>query len=197
MIETLIFKANILNILAGYYCEPDEEFFFNYEIRRIFVDNSEKIDSELGTYAKIIVDSLNNYSNLDLLREYTKIFLGPFDIIAHPYASVYLEGYTLNGEITQRILHFYNQCGLLFDEDVKDLPDNIVVMLQFLNYLFENEIQGNNDFLNIDWKSKRNEFVDLYIITWVPKFIEKIINGTQNEFYKKLALFTKKFFEVI
>jgi len=108
-----------------------------------------------------------------------------------------LEGYTLNGEITQRILHFYNQCGLLFDEDVKDLPDNIVVMLQFLNYLFENEIQGNNDFLNIDWKSKRNEFVDLYIITWVPKFIEKIINGTQNEFYKNLALFTKKFFEVI
>ena len=195
--ENLLQMSNITNFLAAYYCEPDDEIFYNEELNKVFFDNCKIFDDELYKYAKNTIDALKKYSNNELLQEYTRIFLGPFEAIAHPYASVYLEGYILNGEVTQKILHFYNYCGLLFEEDVKDLPDNIVVMLQFLHYLFTCEMQGNENFPEFDWTEKRKEFIDLYLNTWIPKFTEQIITGTQNEFYKNLALFTKKFFEII
>jgi len=196
-VENLLQMSNITNFLAAYYCEPDDEIFYNEELNKVFFDNCKIFDDELYKYAKNTIDALKKYSNNELLQEYTRIFLGPFEAIAHPYASVYLEGYILNGEVTQKILHFYNYCGLLFEEDVKDLPDNIVVMLQFLHYLFTCEMQGNENFPEFDWTEKRKEFIDLYLNTWIPKFTEQIITGTQNEFYKNLALFTKKFFEII
>lgn len=195
--ENLLQMSNITNFLAAYYCEPDDEIFYNEELNKVFFENCKIFDDELSIYAINTIDALKKYSNNELLQEYTRIFLGPFEAIAHPYASVYLEGYILNGEVTQKILHFYNNCGLLFEEDVKDLPDNIVVMLQFLHYLITCEMQGNESLPEIDWTEKRKEFIDLYLNTWIPKFTEQIISGTQNEFYKNLALFTKKFFEII
>jgi len=196
-VENLLQMSNITNFLAAYYCEPDDEIFYNEELNKVFFENCKIFDDELSKYAINTIDALKKYSNNELLQEYTRIFLGPFEAIAHPYASVYLEGYILNGEVTQKILHFYNNCGLLFEEDVKDLPDNIVVMLQFLHYLITCEMQGNENLPEIDWTEKRKEFIDLYLNTWIPKFTEQIITGTQNEFYKNLALFTKKFFEII
>jgi len=196
-VENLLQMSNITNFLAAYYCEPDDEIFYNEELNKVFFENCKIFDDELSKYAINTIDALKKYSNNELLQEYTRIFLGPFEAIAHPYASVYLEGYILNGEVTQKILHFYNNCGLLFEEDVKDLPDNIVVMLQFLHYLITCEMQGNENLPEKDWTEKRKEFIDLYLNTWIPKFTEQIITGTQNEFYKNLALFTKKFFEII
>ncbi len=186
-----------MNIMSGFYCEPDTEFLQNIEIHQLFLKNSLSIDNELYEYAKNIIESIEKYSYLEMLQDYTKIFLGPFEVVAHPYASVYLEGYTLNGEITQEILHFYNYCGLLFDEDVKDLPDNIVVMFQFLHYLLNSEINGNDNLPTVNWTEKRKEFIEKYLNTWIPEFADKIITGTENQFYQNLGLFTKKFFQII
>lgn len=195
--EKLINKANILKILTAYYCEPDPEIFWDKELHKILIDNANAIDQEIYELAANIVQSLNHTDHHELLQEYSRIFLGPFEVIAHPYASVYLDGYTLNGETTQKILHFYNHCGLLFDEDSKDLPDNIVVIFQFLHYLAECEINGNDEFPNINWNEKRKEFLELFLNKWLPEFTEKIYNGTNNEFYKNLANFTRKFLEIV
>lgn len=194
--EKLIATANVYNYLAAFYCEPDAEVFWNADYQQLFYDNCSMINPELSSYANAINMSINETTHLELLQEYTKIFLGPFEIIAHPYASIYLEGYSLNGEVTQNILHFYNNCGLLFDENVKDLPDNIVVVFQFLHYLLDCEINGNDSFPDINWAEKRQEFFKLYVSSWVPKFTEKIINGTNNMFYKNLAILTNKFLEI-
>jgi len=196
-VERLISLANLTNILSGFYCEPDTEFLRNEEVKQIFLKDSLAIDNELFDYAKNIVESIKKYSDLEILQEFTKIFIGPYEVLAHPYASVYLDGYTLNGESTQKILHYYNHCGLLFDEEIKDLPDNIVIMLQFLHYLLNSEINGGDIMPNINWSEKRKEFIDLYLRTWIPEFTERIINGTQNEFYKNLGKYTNKFFHII
>lgn len=194
--EKLIAKANIFNYLAAFYCEPEQDILWNQDFQQLFKDNCFIIDQELYNGASETIESLNNFSQLELMQDYSKIFLGPFEVVAHPYASIYLEGYTLNGEVTQNILHFYNQCGLLFDEEAKDLPDNIVVIFQFLHYLLESEINGNENFHDINWSIKRKEFTDLYVKTWVPKFTEQIFEGTTNEFYKNLAKFTNKFLQI-
>jgi TorA maturation chaperone TorD len=77
------------------------------------------------------------------------------------------------------------------------LPDNIVIIFQFLHYLLDNEINGNDDFPEIDWAEKRKEFIKLYVNTWVPEFSQRIIDGTNNEFYQNLAKFTKRFLQII
>lgn len=195
--EKLIAKANIFNYLSAFYCEPETEIFWDRDFQQLFTDNCSEFDQELFNYATEVINSLNKFSQLELMQDYSKLFLGPFEVIAHPYASIYLEGYTLNGEITQNILHFYNNCGLLFDEETKDLPDNIVVIFQFLHYLLESEINGNENFPDINWVQKREEFTDLYVNSWVPKFTKQIYEGTTNEFYKNLTKFTNKFLQIV
>ncbi len=197
IVDNLITKANIFNFLVALYCEPDAEVLWNENFQKLFLDNVSEIDKEIYGYAFNIVKSLEQTTQIELLQEYSRIFLGPFEVIAHPYASVYLEGYTLNGEITQNILHFYNTCGLLYDEEVKELPDNIVIIFQFLHYLTQCEINGNEDFPDIDWSAKMKEFLEKYVDTWIPEFTENIINGTQNEFYRNLALLTRKFLQIV
>ncbi|MEJ5287121.1 MAG: Cytoplasmic chaperone TorD [Candidatus Kapaibacterium sp.] len=193
--EKIIAIGNVANILSAFYCQPEDGIFLDSNLHTLLVENAKSISPQLETLASQLINSISEYDNLTLLREYTRIFLGPFEIIAHPYASVYLDNYHLNGETTEKILHFYNECGLLFDEQVNDLPDNIVPVLQFLYYLVKSYVSGNQDFPNIDWIQKIGLFTDLYMKTWIPLMCEKILQGTENNFYKNLALFTKKFLE--
>ncbi|MFN3781597.1 MAG: molecular chaperone [Candidatus Kapaibacteriota bacterium] len=183
--------------MTAFYCEPDVDLFCNNKFLELFLKTSKDLDEELYSYAVEIFNYLRNASELELMQEYSKTFLGPFGVVAHPYASVYLENYTLNGKSTQKILNFYNECGLLFDENVRDLPDNVVVVLQFLHYLLYSENFGNDEYPNIDWGAKRKEFLNLYVKSWSPQFTEKIKSITNNKLYKNLALMTEKFFEIL
>ncbi len=194
--ENITAKADLLKFLTAFYCEPDVDIFRNNEFLELFVKTSKDINEELHLYAVEILNYLKNASELELMQEYAKTFLGPFGVVAHPYASAYLDNYTLNGKSTQKILNFYNECGLLFDENVRDLPDNIVVILQFLHYLLHCENFGNEEYPNIDWGAKRKEFLDLYVKSWIPQFTEKVKSVTNNTLYRNLALMTEKFFEI-
>lgn len=195
--ENIAAKANFLNLLAALYCEPDLELFQEREFLELLIKTSKDISENLYNYAVEIASYLKDASELELRQEYTRTFLGPFGVVAHPYASVYLDDYVLNGESTQKILNFYNECGLLFDESIRDLPDNIVVVLQFLHYLLHCEINGNEDYPNLNWEAKRKEFVELYVKSWVSQFTEKIKSVTNNKLYRNVAQITEKFFEIL
>jgi TorA maturation chaperone TorD len=94
----LINMANLSNMLTALYCEPHPEYFRDKTLHSLLLENTNNLDVELNDYATKMVNSLETIPHIELLKEYTRLFLGPFEIIAHPYASVYLDGYTLDGE---------------------------------------------------------------------------------------------------
>ncbi|MFN2356106.1 MAG: molecular chaperone, partial [Desulfopila sp.] len=70
----------------------------------------------------------------DLLVEYARLFVGPFELLAPPYGSVYLEtGRRLMGDSTIAVQHMYTNAGLTLD--VQEAPDHIALELEFMHYL--------------------------------------------------------------
>jgi len=70
------------------------------------------------------------------LVEYSRLFLGPFKLVAPPYGSVWLDKQkTVMGDSTARVAAFYHAQGLQLTDDFPELPDHIAVELEFLSYL--------------------------------------------------------------
>ena len=68
-------------------------------------------------------------SSLDALAvEHARLFIGPFQLIAPPYGSIYLDDTkTVMGDSTAKVAAFYHNCGLTLAEDFHELPDHFAV----------------------------------------------------------------------
>ena len=135
-------------------------------------------------------EALQKYSNDDLLVEYAKLFVGPFELKAAPYGSVYLEGGKVMGESTVKVLELYKEEGLAMDADFTDLPDHITVELEFMYYLAFKEVEAleeKNTEKAAYYLDARESFQQNYLAKWVGPFCRKIKEGTDNEFYNALA----------
>lgn len=131
------------------------------------------------------------YSEEELSIEYARLFVGPFELKAPPYGSVYLDGgRRVMGDSTMEVVRIYEEAGLAMDKDFKELPDHIAVELEFMYYLIYKEVEA----LEKSEKDKalafgeiRNHFFNRFFSPWIPPFCEKIKEATDNHFYIALA----------
>jgi len=192
--------CKVINILIALFCEPDKEIIHNQEVYDVLIVHSEKISQDLHELSLAIKDSAFQYSQEEILVDYSKLFLGPFTTIAPPYGSVYLDNNVLMGDSTQSVLNYYNECGLKFDEDLKDLPDNIVVELEFIYFLLFNRLNLYNE-NNLEGAEQvtiqLKYFTEKYFNSWVIQFCARIINGIENGFYVNLAKYLKSIINMI
>jgi TorA maturation chaperone TorD len=138
-----------------------------------------------------MANALQKHSDEELSIEYAKLFVGPFELKAPPYGSVYLEKERrVMGDSTMEVLQMYQQAGLTIKENFKELPDHITVELEFMYYLIFREIE----FINTSkydeaakCLEKQNIFLHQYLGQWMWEFCEKIKGGTDNEFYQSLG----------
>jgi TorA maturation chaperone TorD len=131
------------------------------------------------------------------LVEYTRLFIGPFGTLAPPYSSVYFGSNTIMSEETVWVINFYERAGLSFNQEkIKDAPDHVAVETEFLYHLIFNEIKefeaGNIDKAQHLLNSQR-EFLVRHYKQWLPKFCMKILEHTNNDYYKALAECIGKF----
>ncbi|MBI5846919.1 MAG: molecular chaperone TorD family protein [Nitrospirae bacterium] len=131
------------------------------------------------------------YNNEELLVEYARLFIGPYELNAAPYGSIYLdEGRTIMADSTSRVNDFYRQMGLDMDADFSELPDHIAVELEFMYYLSFQQTEalkkGATD-KALHFVRAQEEFLDRFMGTWVPVFCERIKAGTDNTYFEALA----------
>lgn len=189
--ESLCKTFQLLSVL---FCEPDREIIHSKDVYDALTRSSEIISKDLFDLSKEIKNSVYTFPYDEILVEYTRLFLGPFTTIAPPYGSVYLDNNILMGDSTQEVLRYYNQCGLKFDEELKDLPDNIVVEMEFIYYLLFNRLEAlneGNEESNEDITRQLSFFNETFFVPWVPQFCDRIINGSENGFYVNLAKYLK------
>ena len=141
--------------------------------------------------------AIQKYSDQDLAVEYAKLFVGPFELKAPPYGSVYLDKERrVMGDSTMEVIRMYQEEGLSIDKDCKELPDHIAVELEFMNYLIYREIDTCvKSKLDDAIKDLKNQeiFLKKYLGTWVPGFSKAIIENSNNHFYINLAKCTAVF----
>jgi putative dimethyl sulfoxide reductase chaperone len=122
---------------------------------------------------------------------YTRLFLGPPEMLAPPYASFYLDrGRGVMGPSTVEIMKLYGAAGLVLDNDFDQTPDHVSVMLEFLYYLaFREDIAAARNDLEekARFEEKKLYFLNTYVTTWIPRFCAKITSADEHPFYTGLG----------
>lgn len=123
-----------------------------------------------------------------------KLFVGPFELLAPPYGSVYLEkSRIVMGESTFDVEKIYVSEGLKLE--LKEAPDHIAVEIEFLsylNYLQVEALKANNPETADGYRTKQLYFLNEHVSRWVFDFVEKVERFSQTEFYKRVAFLTAK-----
>ncbi len=129
--------------------------------------------------------------------DFSKLFVGPYEMSAAPYGSVYLEeGRKMMGDSTLDVKNRYREAGLDTAKTFKDAPDHISAELEFMYYLIFKEIEAfsNSDTETaIGFIQKQKSFLKDHLMAWVPEFANSISENAENPFYRNLAKVTTAF----
>ena len=137
-------------------------------------------------------------ADLEALKvDFSKLFVGPYNLSAAPYGSVYLESdRKMMGNSTQDVRKRYREAGLDTAKTFKDAPDHISAELEFMYYLIFKEVEAfaSSDIETaIGFIEKQKSFLEDHLIAWVPEFASSIIENAKNSFYTNLAHATTAF----
>ncbi len=181
--------SNVYRLLSACFYEPDRELFLEENLCGNLQVLLEKICPEAVMSAEQMGKEIHDGVQIDLALEHAALFVGPFELLAPPYGSVYLEeGNRLMGDTTIAVQKIYAENGL--ELDVQEPADNISFELEFMHYLYclEADSVVNDNGENVqDISEVRKDFLEAYLISWIPQFCERIRQGTDNLFYHSLA----------
>jgi len=137
-------------------------------------------------------------ANLEPLKiDFSKLFVGPYKLLAAPYGSVYLDSERkIMGDSTLDVKNRYREAGLDTAKTFKDAPDHISAELEFMYYLIFKEIEAfaNSDIETaIGFIQRQKSFLEDHLMAWLPEFANSITENAENPFYPNLAKATVAF----
>jgi TorA maturation chaperone TorD len=172
-------RLDSYKLLSACYYLPEEE---------TCVKLAELEEAMAGEYAKAAehVSGMRGETEIEQLKiDYSRLFVGPFNLLVPPYGSVYLEGgRRVMGDSTLDAQKRYREVGLDISGDI--------------DYLIFKEIEalGNSDFENaIDYLKKQQGFLEDHLGVWAPKLADEMEKNANTEFYRNLGRSTKVFVE--
>jgi len=189
-------RAVFCRLLAACYYEPGPEFA-EEKVFDAMQEAAQRIDAELAAGAARLNEASRAEALDALLLDYTRLFLGPNDILAQPYGSLWLSGEkTLMQDSTMAVQRLYGEGGFALDENFRELPDHIAAELEFLYLLIHREAQArqadNADALRSVTDLKKR-FLDAHLSAWIGPFTAAMQSGARSGFYRALAGLTKRF----
>ena len=189
-------RADLARLLAACYYEPGPEF----AEERVFDAMREAaatVDPALAEVAERIGRGFAATGGDELLVDYTRLFLGPVDILAKPYGSVWLDADApLMGDSTMAVLQHYEDGGFEVDEGFRDLPDHVAVELEFLYVLLfrlaDASMRGDEATLR-GADTMRRRFLAEHLGAWIGPFATAVRGGAESTFYRELASLAERF----
>jgi len=184
-------KGDFYKLLAACFYRPRKKLFLEEHVFEHLTALSQEICPEAVSSIIQMGKAFSSCDEEELLVEYAGLFVGPYELKAPPYGSVYLEGERkVMGDSTLQVVNLYEEAGLVIDQSFKELPDHIAVELEFMYYLIHKEVEAlersEKDKATV-LKETRNHFFNRLFSPWVPPFCEKMKESTNNPFYINLA----------
>lgn len=116
--------------------------------------------------------------------DHAKLLIGPFGMLAPPYASMYLEAADrVDGQVTRRIAHSYAESGLQWSGNRTGPADHAAVLFEFLYYLLYRSVRDEDPAM----VERAKRFACTYVLSWTPRFFKAMHEGAQTSFYRDLA----------
>jgi len=180
------YRRDLYKLLSDCYHLPDEEL----------IENLNGLDTKIRGLFSDLANFCPGISDISSLTiDYSKLFVGPYGLLASPYGSVYLEGKSqVMGNSTIDVKKRYAEEGL--DIGLKEAPDHIAIELEFMYFLIFQEITAfnNQDYNEVNrYQGKQKAFLETHLGVWVSDFTDKVAENAETVFYKNLARLTKSF----
>ncbi|MFQ6091490.1 MAG: molecular chaperone [bacterium] len=135
----------------------------------------------------------------ELVLEYTRLFLGPGPHIS-PHESVHRADESrpglMWGDSTVEVKKLVEWLGLSYGEEYRGMPDHISVELELMQKITEREKeaweQQDRDTVArcLEYEKK---FIDEHLLRWIPTFCDRVMEGSQLDFYREMARVTKEY----
>ncbi len=184
-------NSDCYRFLSACFCQPQKNLLMEEMLLKNLTMNLQQINPVAALYSASMEESICEYSDEELAVEYAGLFLGPFEIKAPPYGSLYLDGEKrVMGDSTMEAIRLYEEAGLFRSEDCSELPDHIAVELEFMSYLIHKEAEALEklDFSAArDWIKRQERFLGKFLRPWVVSLCGRIKESTDNRFYSALA----------
>jgi len=189
-------REDLCRFLAACYYQPGPEFA-EEKVFESMLGAATRVHPDLAAHARRLGEEFAADGVEKLMLDYTRLFLGPTQIIAQPYGSVWLdEQKTLMGDSTVAVQELYREGGFDIAEDFRELPDHVAAELEFLYLLIHRENDahrnGKSEALG-DIASLRRRFLGEHLGRWVGPFTVAVEAGAQCAFYRELAALTDRF----
>ncbi len=154
-------------------------------------------DIDLSKELKELIDD-KKVSQLDLLffqKEHSRLFIGPFSLLAPPYESYYSGKHTLMGQTSSNVEKFYQCAGMAISPDFKDAPDHIILETEFLSRLCEMEaaaIDNNEHNQAAGFRELQLAFLEKHLLTWLNALQVALENSASSCFYPTIVKIIQK-----
>ncbi len=193
MIEELKEKKYIYKLLKHiFWAEPSGDFLKDIAAMEAIAedDDLDKGLNEIISAVRCNKDRLDKYTE-ELAVEFARLFIGPRNPFALPYASFYLsESKTMMSDITLDVRKVYLDAGMAVKELYSLPDDHIAIELEFLQYIAERIIElfekGNREEASLLY-DLQGRFMKDHIAKWAASFADNIIASTNEDFYRGAA----------
>lgn len=159
-------------------------------------DNDDMIEGII-TIRKALGQEISEQDENAFMNEYTRLFIGPGKTPVYPYSSVYLNEEPkpkLMDENTIEVRKEYLESNIVMNK-LNVVPDDYLgAELEYMAFLTTKSIESIEKEEKIELGQlleKQLNFLDNYLVTWIPKFSLDLMNSTQEGLFKGLALLLK------
>jgi TorA maturation chaperone TorD len=183
-------REDAYRLLAACFYPPSAELF-EENCCTTLAALLEPASPEAARFAADAAVAGGNCSLDSLAVEHARLFIGPFQLVAPPYGSIYLDdAKTVMGDSTARVAAFYHACGLVLADDFHELPDHFAVELEFMSWLAfkqrEAEVSGDKAEEG-RVAGLQKEFLGRFLMPWLAPFTSAIITDDEVPFYQAIA----------
>lgn len=133
----------------------------------------------------------------DLHWDYTRLFIGPYELPTPPWESAYLnEERLLFQEETLKVRRKYLKYAFLPKDVGHEADDHLGLELDFmfqLTHLSLSELKNKDYRKYLQLLHDQKSFLEEHLLKWVPELSDKIVECAQTDFYRGMALILKGF----
>lgn len=191
-------RADAARLLAACYYEP-EPAFEEESLFEALSTAARSLDPAFGAEAEGLAADFAAEPLEELLRDYTRLFLGPIETLAPPYGSVWLSGpRSLMDDSTLAVQALYEEAGYELAEDFRELPDHVAAELEFLyalSFRVSRALANGADEGQAQATVSRNlrqRLLAEHLSRWLPPFAAAIERGAATAFYRRVGRLTAR-----
>ena len=197
LVNELKEERYVFNLLKHiFWAEPSRDFLKDITAMES-IPEEDDLDNGLHKTVSAVKGNnghLDKYAE-ELAIEFARLFIGPKNPPAIPYASFYLsESKSMMSEVTIDVRKMYLDAGMAVKELYSFPDDHIAIELEFLQSLTERIIElfekGNREEASTLY-GMREDFLKDHFSKWIVSFADNVIASTDEDFYRGAAYMLK------